>query len=559
MRQTELIPQNEVKFKRTNRPAKLSYIGSGDAGKILPIAVEPVLREESARGRVNIAVEMGETPETVINAVHACAYTYFVPYLAFGQFNGSLEELNRSYMKENSISTGSVIPFFETNKYWNYNTSAVVQGSSAINYDTTVSTSHYMEEFYRTLGIHTDTATMNMSYVQAYNHAINHRRKAKSPKLALRNEFEHKLAEAFWPASIHSHIVGDYDEKLIAGEVTLNGLTFTAPITSTKAEYNTSDMGTPTNAVDSTASGYIYNPAADGAQVDNVSGKFIWNDIMAELTATSSSQAKMNLADIDRARKTAAFAKLRSMYSGQTDDFIIDLLMQGLTVPLEYLKDPILCGMSKSVFAQGKRYATDAGNLDDSVTRGMVTLSHNVSMPRTSTGGILITTVEFAPEQIWERSKDYYLYLSDPDKLPNALRDHLSIEGGQGVAAVTKDHLDVDHNTPTAVLGYTYLNHEYRKNDVKVGGKFIRPASDAYAQDRARIWTNEVANPSLSTDMYLCTNLHKKVFADQTVDSFEVSCTQDLSINTNVQFGERLLETDATSDYEAITALGDNT
>ena len=276
------------------------------------------------------------------------------------------------------------------------------------------------------------------------------------------------------------------------------------------------------------------------------------SEIWAELT--EGGDATMSLADIEQARKTAAFAKMRAAYDGIDDEFIIDLLMQGISVPTEMMKQPMLLGQQTGMFAFAQRYATDSGNLDDTATNGFVQLGYRVRAPRTSVGGIVMTTLEIAPEQLWERKKDYFLYTTDTDNLPNALRDSLDPEK---VSVVKKNHLDVNHSTPDATLGYAPLNHEYNRDDIRVGGKFYRPSNDAYTEVRSRIWTNETSDPSLSTDFYLCTNLHKKIFADQVSDSFEITAVSDLTVDTNVVFGDRLLEADATSDYETITNLVD--
>jgi hypothetical protein len=92
---------------------------------------------------------------------------------------------------------------------------------------------------------------------------------------------------------------------------------------------------------------------------------------------------------------------------------------------------------------------------------------------------------------------------------------------------------------------------------VNVGGKYFRPANDAFDEDRAKIWTVETTDPTLSADFYLVDSLHKKVFSDQVADAFEITCISDMEITGNTVFGERLLEADATSDYEAITDLVD--
>jgi hypothetical protein len=91
-----------------------------------------------------------------------------------------------------------------------------------------------------------------------------------------------------------------------------------------------------------------------------------------------------------------------------------------------------------------------------------------------------------------------------------------------------------------------------------IGGKYYRPANDAFDADRAKIWTAETIDPTLSDDFYLVDSLHKKVFSDQNADSFEITCLSDVEITGNTVFGERLLEADATSDYETITNLVDD-
>jgi hypothetical protein len=538
MRNTEMIPNVPVAFQRTRRTSKGRVLTSGDAGKILPLKADPNLREEGFSGNINVSVEMMETSEKPVNAIVAKAMTYFVPYLAFDQFNGSIEELNRSYSKENGIA-GSQVDFFEKNKY--FNGSAVVTDSTPTDMDTG---DNGRAEFYGTMGIHHGDADMNMSYVQAYNAIVNHRRKARSASLALRNQFDHNLAEAFWPNSGNSHIMADFDQKLVDGEVSLQGLTFKAPVQAFTG------LGSSPN----------YYPAGGvtGKTVTSPGGTtqsgFEWNTVWAELT--SGGDATMSLADIEQARKTAAFAKLRAAYDGIDDEFIIDLLMQGISVPTEMMKQPMLLGQQTGMFAFAQRYATDSGNLDDTATNGFVQLGYRVRAPRTSVGGIVMTTLEIAPEQLWERKKDYFLYTTDTDNLPNALRDSLDPEK---VAVVKKNHLDVNHSTPDATLGYAPLNHEYNRDDIRVGGKFYRPSNDAYTEVRSRIWTNETSDPSLSTDFYLCTNLHKKIFADQVSDSFEITAVSDLTVDTNVVFGDRLIEADATSDYETITNLVDAT
>lgn len=302
MRNTELIPNVPVSFSRTRRMSKGRVLTSGDAGKILPIKADPVLREEGFSGNINVSVEMMETSEKPVNAIVAKAMTYFVPYLAFDQFNGSIDELNRSYSKEDGIA-GSPVSFFEKNKY--YNGSAVVTDSTPTDMDTG---DNGRAEFYGTMGLHHGVADMNNSYVQSYNAIVNHRRKARSTSLAQRNEFEHDLAEAFWPNEGNSHIMSDFDQKLIDGEVSLNGLTFKAPVRSANYYSPVNNSGVVQTAKS--------HPASNTAPTTISATEYAFdvNQIWAELT--EGGDATMSLADIEQARKTAAFAKIRAAYDG---------------------------------------------------------------------------------------------------------------------------------------------------------------------------------------------------------------------------------------------------
>jgi hypothetical protein len=547
MRMTEMVPSTPINVMRSTRRARGRVLTSADAGKILPIKYEPLLREDAVtRGRVRGTVLMQETTEMLLNGIGVTFYAHFVPFLAFDRFNGSMEELNRSYKGESGIG-GQVVPFFEKNKYYNTTTQVVASSTSGSAFDT--SGVHGNVEFYQTMGIHFEASNLNTTVVEAYNAIVNHRRKARSASLPLRNAFDHRLAEAFWSLE-NNHIVPDFDQKLIDGEVSLAGLTFQAPVRSTHRQLG-ENSSIPNQAYD--YAGNVvgkYAPAGDYTIEDQ---EHVWSGVWAELT--SGGNATMSLADIEQAKKTAAFAKLRSMYDGIDDEHIIDLLMEGIRVPEETMKQPILLAKQSTMIGYNQRYATDGANLDQSVTNGMAVVDLNIRTPGAmNTGGVILITCEIVPEQLWERKKDYFLYNTDPDKLPNYLRDYLDPEK---VSVVKNDHLDVNHSTPDGTFGYAPLNHEWQRDMVNVGGKYYRPANDAFDEDRAKIWTVEATDPTLSEDFYLVSSLHKKVFADQVADSFEITCISDLEITGNTVFGERLLEADATSDYQAITDLVD--
>ena len=548
MRMTEMVPTAPINVQRSTRRDRGRVLTSADAGKILPLKYIPMLREDAVkRGRIRVNFEMMETAELLMNGIMVNVMAHFVPMLAFERFNGSMQELNSSYKGEVGIG-GSVVPFYESNKYYDHARDGVYTSTMPSVVDTIeIAGDTDTNNFYQIMGIHYEgTNHINSTVVEAYNAIVNHRRKARSASLPLRNAFDHRFAEAFW-ALDNNHIVPDFDQKLIDGEVALNGLTFEAPIRA-----NSAFKPTATTVQDApTSLTGDYMPVGDDVSVSGT--EYIFNDVWAELT--SGGTATMSLADIEQARKTAAFAKLRSMYDGIEDEHIIDMLMEGIRVPEEAMKQPILLSKQSTMIGYNQRYATDAANLDTSVTNGFATVDMSIRTPQMNTGGVIMITAEIVPEQMWERKKDYFLYETNPDNLPNYLRDVLDPEQ---VSVVKNDHLDVNHSTPNGTFGYAPLNHEWMRDMVNVGGKYYRPADDAFDEDRAKIWTVETTDPVLNEDFYLVSGLHKKVFSDQVADSFEITCISDVEITGNTVFGERLLEADATSDYQAITDLVDS-
>jgi hypothetical protein len=559
MRMTEMVPSTPITVQRSTRRDRGRVLTSADAGKILPLKYIPMLREDAVkRGRVRVNFEMMETAELLMNGIRVDVMAHYVPMLAFERFNGSMEELNRSYKGEAGIG-GSVVPYFESNKRWRTDTGNISSSVDASGWDTAdVSGSPDPKDFLQFMGIHTQATNLNTTVVEAYNAIVNHRRKARSASLPLRNEFDWSLAEAFWSLD-NNHIVPDFDQKLLDGEVPIKDLQFKAALVSRAyAEINAEDAnGT------GTADSSFYVPGSTylaplNIPDDDGTAAYWWAHAWAEMNENyqSTTGGVITLADIDLAKKTAAFAKLRSMYDGIDDEHIIDMLMEGIRVPEETMKQPILLSKKTTMIGYNQRYATDAANLDESVTNGYATVDMNIRTPQMNTGGVIMITAEIVPEQMWERKKDYYLYETNPDNMPNYLRDVLDPEQ---VSVVKNDHLDVNHSTPNGTFGYAPLNHEWMRDMVNVGGKYYRPANDAFDEDRAKIWTVEQTDPTLSSDFYLVSGLHKKVFSDQVADAFEITCISDVEITGNTVFGERLLEADATSDYDQITTLVDST
>jgi len=507
--------------KRSTRIDQKTVITSGNAGKIIPVACIPLLREDGVkRSRMQIAVEMMETAEALFNGVNVTVNAHLVPKLAFDRFNG-MDDLNRSYQGVPREDGETPIPFIETHTF-----------SQADN------------EFYKTLGMHAQgSATVNRDYIEAYNTVVNFRRKERSSSLTMRTMTDTSLAQAFWNHTTMAHIVPDFDQAIIDGEVALNVVSANMPLHSKMYSQNV-DSGNYYRYPNATPN--FLPTGTNGTEVNW--GQEIWTELADDGITVS-------LSNIEMAKKTQAFARARSMFQGHDDDYIIDTLMAGIRIPDQAMKQPILLAQQRTQMGYQQRFASDAANLDESVTVGGALVDITMRTPAINTGGIIVITAEITPEQLFERQKDHYLHTTNVNNYPEFTRDELDPEK---VSIVTNDHIDVDHTTPNAVFGYAPLNHEYMRSAPNIGGKYYRPDVDAaFDEDRQKIWANETVDPELTEDFYLCNNVHHKVFADSTSDAFEITARGTFEITGNTVFGGALKE--ATDDYDQVMADVDQT
>lgn len=528
MRLQDTISTRPLQTEQTTRRENISGITSGEAGKTIPLKYFPVMREESVSGSMSIRFDMMETAERLLNAVKVTCYAYFVPYLASDRFNG-MDQLNRSYMGQPEVEGGSVVPFFPQDEY-----------RAGI-------------PFYKTLGLHAPYGTMVNGFpIEAYNIIANHRRKARSNKLPLRDWDNGTLARSFWNHPQMGHIVPDFDQAMIDGEVELNIIDAKLPISglgvgTAATTSNPTPTITTTNGNEVFPNGYRSDNWPFFMKADGQDGQ---PDVWAEL---KNAGVKASLANIELTKQTASFAKLRKKYEGLSDDYIVDLLMEGVRVPDEALSQPILLDKKQTVFGMSQRYATDGASLDTSVTRGETVVDMRFRTPKMNTGGVVMVIAEIVPEQMFERQKDHFLYATSRDDLPNFTKDFLDPEK---VDIVTNDEVDVLHTVPTGTFGYAPLNSKWNRQLVNVGGKYHRPTTNtAFDEERQKFWAVETLDPSLTEDFYLVSELHNKVFADTTVDPFEISFTGGATMVGNTVFGKRLEED--SEDYEIITAMVD--
>lgn len=532
MKIRETIPTAPIATEKSVRQDEIRALTSCRAGKVVPVAFVPLLREDRVtRGKLRLSLKMAETIHPLMNAVNVTAYVHFWPFLAADRFGGSMDAFNRSYQGVPELHNSTAIPFF-----------------NMLNYNRTA-------EIWKTLGVHwPQGAPINFAPVEAYNEIINFRRKARSEKLPVRTVTTGTLAQAFWKNTNMSHVVPDFDQAAMDGEVQLQFVSNQLDVKSknvavTQTKVVQSDGTISASDVKMTLPGmlntnYNGNGTTSAPFLDD-DGYYSWGKaIFAEMRDAG---VTLSLANIELAKQTAAFAKLRDKYSGLDDDHVIDLLMEGIRVPDEALKQPILLDRKSTIFGYSERHAMDGASLDMSVTTGETSLELNFRTPPMNTGGIIMVTLEIVPEQLYERQKDHFLSISNPGNLPNFMRDYLDPEK---VSVVQNDFVDVNHGTPTGTFGYAPLNHEWKRSLTRVGGKYLRPVTDTFIEDRQRFWSVEKLNPTLTTDFYLVGDLPHNVFLDTLSDPFEVLTVGSVEIVGNTVFGKTLDEDNGS--YEAI-------
>lgn len=520
------ISTRPVKMPKTRRPDKWRGLTSCRAGQIVPVAYFPLLREDSIRGRVNMQIRMAEAVQTILNPIRVTAQAHLIPKSALARFDGSLETLNRSYM-------GQTLPGGGAAPAWEIAETALPQGDKG-------------HEIYDALGIHYSPTLVvtNTDLVESYNAMVNWRRRAVSKALSQVDILSKELAPAFWDSWKFDLIKPTFDAAMMEGSVPLNvdegtsGMVKVGPegnAGSTPGLARNTDLTLRANSTD-----FFVARDADGTT----------NNMQVKLADGAFS---ISLANIATATQTRRMAQLRERYSGIPDEYLIDMLMQGLRVPPEDFREPVLLSRATAVIGQVERYATDGASLDQSVTRGIAQLSLPINTPAIETGGIVLVTIEIVPEQLYERNFDLAMSVKTPEMLPDALRDMLD---PQKVEVVENRFPDAFHSQPTGIFGYAPLNHQWNRDFARVGGRYKRPIPDAFVEDRQRIWAVEKADPSLSEDFYICPDPFPHTpFADQEADPFEIVCVGNCVITGLTQFGATFEEDN--DHYEKIMAQVD--
>lgn len=517
-----------VQFNRSVRKDTAVLMSSGRAGVVQPVAFIPLLAGDSASGRVGVDVQLKEMPKPLLNGATANFQAWFVPKSAHPQFSG-IDELQHARTGDAIKALGSsdrTPPAFFSSLT---STQAQTFATSA---------------FGKALGLHVPAGgSVNTDLLDAFSLIYNFRLAAHSSRLTRRKYTAENFTEvcglppAFWPSSRFAAVVPDYERALVVGAMDLDVVAGRLPISS---------MGTQNL-------GGVYGYAPMSTAPSGVSTKvFSTSQVWAEMAGQSVS---VSLADIDKARTTQSFAKLRTAYAGNdatgfdNDDTIVALLMQGISVPADQFKRPWLLDSKRVPIGFAERFASDGASLDKSVTLGRASAQLSLNVPVQDVSGIIIVTCEVLPERIDERMSDEWLLTSDVNTLPNALRDVQRIEP---VDMVLNRRVDAKHTTPNGLYGYEPMNNAWNRDFTRLGGDFyMGTPGGGWTENRSAIWQTEIVNPTFSAQHFLApAPFPHDVFADQLADAFEVVCRHAVSISGLTQIGDVLAENN--DDYLAI-------
>lgn len=538
-----------VAFNRSTRGDTAVLMSSARAGVVVPVGYIPLLPGDSASGRAGIDIQLKEMPKSLLNAVTANFQAWFIPKSAHPKFSGR-DELNHAMTGEKIKTLGAADR--DPPEYY-----SKVTGTTPLN-------NLRNSTFIKTLGLHIND-TVNTDLIDAFNLVYNFRLAAHSSRLP-RRKYAHEgvieattLPPAFWPSSRLSRVVPDYERALIVGSLDLDVSSGRMPI---QGLFLDQAGATNKQVRRQLSDGSVTGPSAKNvspllaSRTDTSPTSTLADSIFAEMAGQT---IGVSLAEIDKARTTQAFAKLRTAYAGNdatgfdNDDTLVALLMQGIRVPEDQFKRPWLLDSQRVPVGFAERFATDAANLDASVTVGRASAALSLNVPLTDVGGVVIITVEVLPERVDERMADEWLHARSFDDLPNALRD---IQRTEPVDLVANRRIDAKHATPNGLYGYEPMNDKWNRDFTRLGGDFYQATPGAgWTENRSNIWQTEIVNPTFSATHYLAPQpFPHGVFSDPTGDAFEVVCRHSVSIAGLTQIGDVLAEN--SDDYDAVEGAG---
>lgn len=540
--------QTPISFPKGTRADTGSIMTSGRAGRVVPLAFVPLHRGDSASGSARVVVDLADMPRPVLNAVVVKLQAWFVPKVALPQFTG-MDDFLSSYHGESMplypTGTRNPSPYFGHVDASETSQLAIIAASDLI----------------KSAGLHlVPGKPVNFDYIDSFNTVHNFRLSAHSSKIPKRKYAAEDLAEAtslprgFWPTNRLSRVVPDYDEALVVGDLSLDVLAGRIPVSGITQQTNATGL-TGTNL----------NFAADQISIRNVdannsvrfkrqSGNPVGNalDIFAEMEGQ---KINVTLANLDRARRTQAFARMAASYAGgdwseqRIHDTLMAELMQGFSVDEDQLRRPYLLDSKAVNTTMLEQAATDGASLGDSVTQGAATASLSINVPETKTGGVIVFLMELGPNRFFERMSDEYLHLTDPEQLPNALRDTQRVNP---VDEVPNHRVDAKHTQPDAIYGYEPMNDVWNRDHTRLGGQFYEATPGApWSETRSQIWLPDYVDPVYTSDHVLYPeDLPHEVFGDWEGPAFETIFQHSLAIYGLTQIGEPVFEDNG--EYELV-------
>lgn len=539
-----------VPFETSMRPDNAVIMTSGRAGVVNYIGYVAVLPGESVAGKVGIDIKLAEMPKPLVNAVVANVQAWCVPKGAFPQFPGRDEVMHAmtgDVIKSLGSADRTPPAFFQT-----------ITGASLA----TAAGS----DMFKQLGLHVPTgATINVDLIDAFNLVYNFRLAAHSSRLTRRKYASEDIAlattlpPAFWPSGRFAHVVPDYEQALVQGALDLDVAAGRLPLV---GFYGT--VGTDGTSVIGPVTSSPSSPDADGSisigTTANSAHKFArMKDDKAIYADMGGQTFSITLNDVDKARIVQAYAKLHAAYAGNdttgfdNDATMVALLMQGIAAGPEMDQRPFLLDSKRVGVGFAERFATDAANLDDSVTVGRAQATLSLNTPKLPFGGVIIYTVEVLPERIDERQSDEWMLCTTYDDLPNPLRD---IQRTLPVDMVLNRRLDAKHTSPAGLYGYEPMNAKWKRDATRMGGAFYQATPGAViTENRAGLWQTDIVDPTFTGTHHLApVPFPHDVFSDTLGPAFECVARHVCTIVGNVQFGDVL--TEANDDYEAVETAG---
>jgi hypothetical protein len=531
-----------VDFQRTVRINQNIAQTSGRAGKVVPVTHFHMFAGDSASGVCTIDMNLAEMPRPLLNGVILNAQAWAVPKCAHPEFAGFDDYMHaREGADINLLGANRTPPDF-------FQTLTGADVTTAANGD-----------LFQKLGLHVASGTdINTDLINAFNLIYNFRLAAHSSKLTRRQYAQENLANsvalprAFWPQAHATEIVPDYESALVTGAMNLDVTAGQIPVAGIFRTGAT--LGGDTGYVNPTSTNYGINRLGGGGSItfniDSSNVSSIYADMAGQNIVTS-------LADIDTARRTQAFARMRALMAGNdatgfdNDQVILAMLMSGLNVPEEYFKRPMLLDSKMVPFGFSERFSTESANLDDSVSEGMARAMLNINVPKMPCECTVIVTVEVVPEIIHEAQSDEYLQATSITDLPDALRDIQIVEP---VDTILNREIDARHSTPGGTYGYKHMNGRWNIKTTRLGGDFYQanPNTPDNSQRQA-LWLSGIVDPGLTSDHWLCpTNLPHDVFSNTSGDAFECVVRHQVSINGLTQMGDVLAEDN--SNYTTVEA-----